>query len=80
MIYAFLLLGIVLCLAFEAFFSGSETGMISLNRIRLSRLVDEGNERARRVQQILEEPSRLLSTTLVGTNLSVVIGTGDPMR
>lgn len=75
MTYLFLALGILFFLVLEGFFSGSETGMISLNRLRLDRQAEDGNERAVRVQAILDDPSRLLSTTLVGTNLSVVTGT-----
>jgi len=66
---------ILLCLVAEAFFSGTETGMISLNRPRLRHQADEGDERAAFLAATLENPDTLLATTLVGTNLAVVSST-----
>ena len=53
----------------SAFFSGSETALMALNRIRLRRLADSGDPAARRIGRLLESPSRLLTTLLVGNNL-----------
>lgn len=76
MVEALLLcLGIMVCLTAEAFFSGTETGMISLNRVRLRHRADEGDPRAIFLMATLENPDSLLATTLVGTNLAVVSGT-----
>ena len=65
---------IVLCLMTEAFFSGSEVAFVSLDRSRIRRRAENGSAAARAVQAILDKPERLLSTTLIGTNLSVVAG------
>jgi len=75
-----LIILIVLCLVAEAFFSGTETGMISLNRIRLRHLAEEGDERAAFLHSTLASPDSLLATTLVGTNLAVVSGSALAMR
>lgn len=56
-------------LASSAFFSVSETAMIGTNRHRLRQLAKEGNARAARVDQMLDEPERVLSTILIGNNL-----------
>lgn len=56
-------------LLLSAFFSGSETALMALNRIRLRRLADSGDADARRIARLLESPSRLLSTVLIGNNL-----------
>jgi putative hemolysin len=57
----------------EGFFSGSEIAIISLNRIRLRILAEAKDKKAVIVQAMLQNPGRLLATTLVGTNIAVVI-------
>ncbi|MHA3887196.1 HlyC/CorC family transporter [Stutzerimonas stutzeri] len=60
-----LLVFLILC---SAFFSGSETGMLSLNRYRLRHRAREGHRAARRIIDLLARPDRLLGTILVGNN------------
>ncbi|MDP6491066.1 MAG: CNNM domain-containing protein [Kiritimatiellia bacterium] len=64
---------IFICLFGQAFFAGIETGVISISRMRLRHFVRQGDPGARTLQVYLEHFDRLLGTTLVGTNLSVVI-------
>jgi Mg2+/Co2+ transporter CorB len=59
---------LLLCIALSAFFSGSETGMMALNRYRLRHLVKQGHPGALRVQRLLERPDRLLGLILLGNN------------
>ena len=65
----------VLCLAAEAFFSGSEIGVVSADRLRLRHMAAKGSRGAKLALSILEKPEWLLSTTLVGTNIAVVTNT-----
>lgn len=65
---------IIICILAEGFFAGSETGIVSSNRIRMIHLADKKNRSARIVISFLENPEGFLSTTLVGVNLSVIIG------
>ena len=67
------LIAIILCIILAGFFSGAETGIISLNRLRLRNLVDSKVKKALLLKGFLENPEYFLSSTLVGTNLSVVI-------
>ncbi|MBA1264855.1 CNNM domain-containing protein [Stutzerimonas stutzeri] len=60
-----LLIFLLLC---SAFFSSSETGMLSLNRYRLRHQAREGHRGARRAIDLLSRPDRLLGTILVGNN------------
>lgn len=60
-----LLVFLLLC---SAFFSSSETGMLSLNRYRLRHQAKEGHRGARRASELLAHPDRLLGTILVGNN------------
>ena len=61
-----LLIFLILC---SAFFSSSETGMLSLNRYRLKHMAKEGHKGAKRVSRLLSRPDRLLGTILVGNNV-----------
>jgi putative hemolysin len=69
----FQLLVIGVCMLGTAFFSGIETGVISIHRIRLRHLVEEGSRRGRILKGFLDQSDRLLGTTLVGTNICVVV-------
>jgi len=60
---------LIVCLFLSAFFSGSETAFISLQRIRVQHLVDTKVRGARRVAKMMEQPEKFLSTVLLGNNL-----------
>lgn len=63
-------LGALLILFFlSAFFSGSETALTALNRIRLKSQAEKGDAKAVRLEKLIADPGRLLSTILVGNNL-----------
>jgi len=65
-----LLFGILAALiVLSGFFSGSETGMMSLNRYRLRHRAKSGHRGAKRASKLLEEPDSLISTILIGNNL-----------
>lgn len=53
----------------SAYFSGSETGMMSINRYRLRHLVQNNHPGAKRVQYLLDRPDRLIGLILIGNNL-----------
>lgn len=61
------LLGVLLLLS--AFFSGSETGLMTLNRYRLRHMAKAGHRGARLAEQLLARPDRLIGTILVGNNV-----------
>ncbi|WP_114417579.1 HlyC/CorC family transporter [Marinospirillum perlucidum] len=64
-----LLLGLLaLLIALSAFFSGSETGMMSINRYRLNHKAKQGDKSALRITQLLQRPDRLLGVILIGNN------------
>ena len=73
MSYSTQLLIILLCLLATAFFAGMETGLISLNRLRLRHLVRRKVAGADVLQKFLQHPDDLLGTTLVGVNLATTI-------
>lgn len=61
----FLLVLLILC---SAFFSGSETSMMSLNKHRLKHLAEDGDKGAKRAAEMLSRPDRLLGVILLGNN------------
>ena len=67
------LLLIAIFLVLHAFFAGIETGIISIHRLRLRHYVRKGSRRARVLGTFVENFDRLLGTTLIGTNLCVVM-------
>lgn len=64
-----LLLTLLVLLLVSAFFSGSETGLMSINRYRLRHLAQKKHKSAMRVEALLERPERLLGLILLGNNL-----------
>jgi Mg2+/Co2+ transporter CorB len=63
----FATLGILII--FSAYFSGSETGIMSLNRYRLRHLEKQNHRGAKRVSKLLARPDRLIGLILIGNNL-----------
>ncbi|MDF3130549.1 CNNM domain-containing protein [Kiritimatiellaeota bacterium B1221] len=63
----------------SAFYSGMETGIVSINRVRLRHLSKRRDKRALQLEKWILDPDGMLATSLVGTNLSntafTVIGT-----
>ncbi|MEH6457214.1 MAG: CNNM domain-containing protein, partial [Cocleimonas sp.] len=52
----------------SAFFSGTETALMSLNRYKLKHLAKD-NKGAQLASQLLEKPDRLIGVILIGNNL-----------
>ena len=52
----------------SGFFSGSETGLMSLNRYRLRHLADKKHKGAMRAFRLLEKPDKLIGLILLGNN------------
>ena len=63
------IIGMLICLAFSAFFSASETAYTSFNRSRMKTLAAEGNRRAALALRMADSYDQLLSTILVGNNI-----------
>ncbi len=58
-----------LLLLLSAFFSGSETALMSLNRYQLRHKSREGHRGARLAEQLLKRPDRVIGLILLGNNL-----------
>ncbi|GIU08954.1 HlyC/CorC family transporter [Shewanella glacialipiscicola] len=64
-----LLIILLVLILFSAYFSGSETAMMTLNRYRLRHLASNGHKGAIRALKLLERPDRLIGLILIGNNL-----------
>ena len=64
-----LIITLIVMVIISAYFSGSETGMMTLNRYRLRHMAKQGNRPAKRVEKLLRKPDRLISLVLIGNNL-----------
>ena len=69
-------LAVIACLVLaEGFFSGSELALVSADRAAIRAAKEEGGRTGRLLGGFLEEPERILTTTLIGNNLCVVSST-----
>ncbi|MDA1244585.1 MAG: HlyC/CorC family transporter [Proteobacteria bacterium] len=63
-----LLLSFLALIIASAYFSSSETGMMSLNRYRLRHLARSNHAGAKRASKLLESPDKLIGVILIGNN------------
>ncbi len=66
---------ILICVALEGFFSGSELALVSADRVAIRARKGQTNRSAELLARFLEDPERILTATLIGTNLCVVTST-----
>ena len=69
---SFLFLALVVLLIFSAFSSGSETGMMASNKVKLRNL-SKGTKGAKRALKLLQRPDILLSSILIGNNFANIL-------
>ena len=65
----FIIIVLIVLLGFSAFFSGSETALMAISKLRLRHLAETMPLRAKLVERILKRPERLIGTILLGNNL-----------
>ncbi|WP_366919569.1 HlyC/CorC family transporter [Hydrocarboniphaga sp.] len=66
---AVLVAALIACLLLSGFFSGSETGLMTLNRYRLRHRAQQGERGARMAQDLLRRPDRLIGLILLMNNI-----------
>ena len=66
---------VALCLLCSAFFAGSETALMSLNRYRLRHLARAGHRGAMVAERLLRRPDRLIGLMRLGDTLANVVAT-----
>lgn len=63
-----LFVALAICIVMSAFFAGSETGLMTLNRYRLKTRAQKGERAARLAQKLLDRPDYLIGILLLGKN------------
>jgi len=64
-----LYLTLLILIVLSGFFSGSETGLMAINKYRLRHLANKGHRGAKLAQKLLHTPDRLIGLILLGNNL-----------
>lgn len=60
---------LIVLILLSAFFSSAETAFSTVNRVRMRALEEEGNKKAKKVNLILDNYSKMISTILIGNNI-----------
>ena len=60
---------LIWCLVISFLFSGTEAGILSLNRVRLRHRLKMNDPAAKKLQRLVSQPERMLVTVLLVTNL-----------
>ena len=60
---------LIILLVLSGFFSMSETALMSLSKVRIRHMTEEGIKNAKLVEKLLEDPSKLLGAILIGNNI-----------
>lgn len=63
------LVSIVVLIMLSAFFSSAETALTTVNKHKLRSLAEDGNKTAKKVLDLVENPSKMLSAILIGNNV-----------
>lgn len=61
---------LIICLMASAFFSMSETALMSLSKIKIRYMIDEGKKGYKLVDKLLNKPSKLIGGILIGNNIA----------
>lgn len=60
---------LIALVALSAFFSSAETALVTVNKIRVRHLIEEGNKRAVILSKVIEDQGKMLSAILIGNNI-----------
>ena len=70
----FLLLLQIILIALNAVFASAEIAVLSINEMKLERMAEQGDQRAKRLFRLVKEPARFLATIQVAITLSGFLG------
>jgi len=60
---------LIILIILSALFSSAETAFTAVNKLKLRHMAEEGNKRAKRTLKLVENPSKIISTLLIGNNI-----------
>lgn len=68
-----IILTFLLSLGFSALFSGLETAIISINKVKIHHHAEQGDKGALRLVSLLEKIEILISSCLIGNNITIIV-------
>ena len=69
-----LLFGQIILIVLNAIFASAEIAVLAMNETKLARMAEQGNNRAKRLVRLTQEPARFLATIQVAITLSGFLG------
>ena len=63
------LIVLIVLLLLSAFFSSAETSLTTVNKLRIRSLMEDGVRGAKRINDLIENPSKMISAILIGNNI-----------
>lgn len=60
---------LLILILLSGFFSSAETALSTVNRVRIRTLAEEGSKRAKRVNFVLDNYGKMISSVLIGNNI-----------
>ncbi|TWT03445.1 CNNM domain-containing protein [Planomicrobium sp. CPCC 101079] len=67
----FIALGFFLVMSF--FFSGSETALTAVNRMKVQLRAEQGDAKSQRLQKLIAKPDRMITSLLIGNNIANIM-------
>ena len=64
------ILVLIILILLNAFFAATEIAFISLNDVKIELKAKEGNKKAKKIQKMLDDPSKFLATIQIGITLA----------
>lgn len=68
-----MIIAIIVLLFASLFFSGSETALTSVNRIKLQSKVNNGDTKSEKLLELVSKPSEFITSILIGNNIANII-------
>lgn len=62
-------LSLAICLVISLFFSGSETALTAVNRMKVQLRAEQGDRMSQKLLMLLAKPDRMITTILIGNNI-----------
>src|SRR5699024_3616976 len=64
---------IIVLLFVSFFFSGSETALTAVDKVKLQTKIQDGDKKAARLMGVVSKPSEFITTILIGNNISNIL-------
>ncbi|MBW9235173.1 DUF21 domain-containing protein, partial [Leptospira santarosai] len=62
-------IGLAICLMLSFFFSGSETALTAVNRMKVQLRAEQGDRMSQKLLLLIAKPDRMITTILIGNNI-----------